>query len=251
MAEKTLADRTIIVTGASSGIGEATARLLAQAGAQVVVAARRKERLEALQAKIEAAGGRCVAVPTDAAEPTQLDALFEQAVKAGHGVVNAVIANAGHGLAGSLLTSDQSRWDGMYKLNVLGTAHLLRRAAEHMAPHQAGDIVAVSSIVGVNISPFSAFYGSTKFALGGLMEALRRELAPRHVRVTLVKPGIVATEFQQVAGYDQENFGKAVQKYGKLLVGEDIARAIRFVLEQPPHVCVNDIMVRPVGQDYP
>ena len=120
-----------------------------------------------------------------------------------------------------------------------------------MIKQQSGDIVAIGSVAGVNISPFSGFYGSTKFAIISIAEALRREICQHKVRVSVIKPAIVESEFQQVAGYSEENFGKSVKRYGQLLKPEDVARAIVFMVSQPPHVHINDLMIRPVGQDYP
>jgi NADP-dependent 3-hydroxy acid dehydrogenase YdfG len=139
----------------------------------------------------------------------------------------------------------------MVALNVTGAAHLMRRAAERMIPNQAGDIVALSSVAGLNISPFSAFYGSTKFALGAIAEGLRREICRHRVRVTVIRPAIVLSEFQAVAGYNEENFGASVKRYGELLAPDDVARAITFIVGEPPHVHINELTIRPVGQDYP
>jgi len=136
-------------------------------------------------------------------------------------------------------------------VNVLGAAHLMRRAAEHMMARKAGDILVLGSVAGHNISPFSGFYGSTKWAIWGIAEALRREICSSGVRVTTIKPAIVLSEFQEVAGYNEENFGNNVKRYGKLLDPGDVARSIRFIVEQPPHVHINELMIRGVGQDYP
>jgi NADP-dependent 3-hydroxy acid dehydrogenase YdfG len=111
--------------------------------------------------------------------------------------------------------------------------------------------VVIGSVVGQNISPFSGFYGSSKFAIGALAESLRREICPNGVRVSLVKPGIVLSGFQGVAGYNEENFGKSVAQFGKLLEPQAIADGIHWLLTLPPHVNVNEIMIRPTGQTYP
>lgn len=251
-----LAGKIALVTGASAGIGWATAETLAAEGAHVVVSARRKEKLDALVQAIAAKGGSALAVQSDAAEIAQLDALFErtcdwssQLGKAGR--VDVVIANAGRGLAGGLLGSDRAKWESMYQLNVVGVAHLMRRAAELMVQQQGGDIVALGSVAGHNISPFSGFYGSSKWAVWSMAEALRREICSKGVRVTTIKPAIVISEFQDAAGYTPENFGKGIARFGKLLEPADVARSIAFVLAQPPHVHINELVIRPVGQDYP
>ncbi len=246
-----LGGRTFLITGASSGIGRATARRIAEAGGKVVICARRMERLNELAGEL---GGpaRCLPVAADVSKSEQIDQLVEKAQAfAGTDGLAGVIVNAGHGLAGGVLESDRRRWEEMYQLNVLGAAHLMRSAAQLMLPRQRGDIVVIGSVVGVHISPFSAFYGSTKFAITAIAEGLRREVARRGVRVSVVKPGIVESEFQEVAGYQADEFGKSAAQYGQWLAPDDIARPIVFILSQPRHVHINDIMIRPTGQDYP
>lgn len=120
-----------------------------------------------------------------------------------------------------------------------------------MAQRKSGDIVAIRSVVGQNVSPFSGFYGSSKFAIGAIAEGLRREICSHGVRVSIVKPGIVLSEFQNVAGYDEENFGKGIAQFGQLLEPQAIADSIHWLLTLPPHVNVNEIMIRPTGQSYP
>jgi NADP-dependent 3-hydroxy acid dehydrogenase YdfG len=248
-----LAGKTALVTGSSSGIGYATAIALAGAGAAVVIHARRKDRLDELAAKISAGGGKAMAVAGDASLPADLDLLFDRALgwEAGGGKVDIVIANAGRGLASGVLGSDESQWREMYQVNVLGAAHLLRRAGQSMVERKGGDIVVIGSVVGRNVSPFSGFYGSSKFAIAAIAEGLRREVCPHGVRVSLVMPGIVLSEFQKVAGYDEENFGKGIAHFGKLLEPRAIADGICWLLTLPPHVNVSEIMIRPTGQSYP
>ena len=244
--------RAALVTGASAGIGRAIAVALAEAGMRVVVSARRRERLDALVDEIAAAGGAAHAVAADAADAGELDRLWRAAADWAGGVPSVVVANAGHGLQGGVLSSDESRWEHMFRLNVTATMHLMRLAAGAMAEMQGPrDIVVLGSVAGSNVSPFSGAYGATKFAVEAAAEALRREVGKTGVRVTRIKPGVVESEFQGVAGYDEETFGKAVAKYGPMLQPEDVARCVRFVVSQPPNVHVNEITLRPVGQDYP
>ena len=245
-----LTDKTAIITGASAGIGEATALQLASAGAHVVLNARRQEKLELLAHRIRAAGGQATVLAGDAGQTAAIAALVDQTL-ALRGQIDIVIVNAGRGLAGGLLGSDRAQWEQMYQVNVLGAAHLMRRAAAHMTARKTGDIVVLGSVAGHHISPYSGFYGSTKWALWGIAEALRREICATGVRVTTIKPGIVLSEFQDVAGYNEENFGKNIEKYGPLLAPADVARAIGFVVEQPPHVHINELVIRAMGQDYP
>ena len=250
---KTLLGKTALVTGASSGIGRAVALTLAREGAAVVLNARRKDRLDELVAEIEAQGGLALAVAGDAGSASDIDALLERALAWGAGGcrLDIVVANAGRGLAGGILGSDEAQWQELYQTNVLGTAHLLRRAGQHLAGQKGGDIVVVGSVAGRNISPFSGFYGSSKFAVGALAEALRQEICSKGVRVCTVMPGIVVSEFQQVAGYNAENFGKSIAHFGKLLEPQEVADGVAWVLAQPAHVNVSEIMIRPTGQNYP
>jgi NADP-dependent 3-hydroxy acid dehydrogenase YdfG len=248
-----LANKTAIITGASSGIGRATALMLAQAGASVVIQARGAEKLHQLAAEITGSGGKVLAVAGDAAVIADIDALLAQALawNEGGGKYDIVVVNAGRGVAGGILDSDATQWQELYQINVLGAAHLMRRAGQYFVQRQSGDIVVLSSVVGKNISPFSGFYGSSKFAVSAIAEGLRREVCSHGVRVSSVMPGIVTSGFQAVAGYDEEHFGKAVAPFGKLLEPNDIAQGIVWLLSLPAHVHVNEIMIRPTGQTYP
>jgi NADP-dependent 3-hydroxy acid dehydrogenase YdfG len=248
-----LSGKTAIITGASSGIGRQTALTLAGAGAAVVVAARREERLSEIVQDIRKQGQKALAVTADASVQADIDRILDsaQSWEDGGRKYDIVVANAGRGLAGSLLASDLGDWRQLYDLNVLGLAYLMRKAGLYMVSRKSGDIVAIGSVAGRNVSPFSSFYGSTKFAVAALAEGLRREVGPQGVRVSLVMPGIVESEFQAVAGYTEENFGKDVARFGKLLEPQAIADGICWLLSQPPHVNVSEIMIRPTGQNYP
>jgi len=247
--------RIAIVTGATSGIGEATARKFAAAGFGVVGNGRSAAILAAMEKEI---GPAFRGVAGDASENTVLEKLFA-AVKERFGKpADIVVANAGRGLGGSVKDADLSQFDELLKINVTGTLALLQKAARKMAdgqqsayPKSAADIVIVGSVVGRHISPFSAVYGATKFAVHALAEGLRREVGPKGVRVTLVEPGIVLSGFQAVAGYSDEMVHGFHEKFGPLLTGEDVANAIHYVVTQPPHVNISDIVVRPTRQDYP
>ena len=252
-SNKPLTGKTAIVTGASSGIGKATAMILAQAGAAVVIQARRKDRLVKLASDIEAKGGKALAISGDASLTSDTDRLLEKTLewKAGGRKYDVVVVNAGRGLAGGMLSSDHYQWEEVYHTNVLGAAYLMRSAAKYFVERKKGDIVAIGSVVGRNISPFSAFYGSSKFAVGAIVEGLRQEVCSHDVRVSLVMPGIVKSEFQKVAGYNEDNFYKGIAHMGKLLDPQAIADGIYWLLTQPRNVNVSGIMIRPTGQNYP
>jgi NADP-dependent 3-hydroxy acid dehydrogenase YdfG len=251
--DKILSGKTAIVTGASSGIGQATALTLAQAGAAVVIQARRKDRLTKVVEDIQTQGGKALAIAGDTSLTSDTDRLLEKTLewKEGGCKYDIVVVNAGRGLAGGTLSSDNYQWEEVYHTNVLGAAYLMRSAAKHFVERKRGDIVAIGSVVGRNISPFSAFYGSSKFAIGAITEGLRQEVCKYGVRVSLVMPGIVVSEFQKVAGYNEDNFYKGIAHMGKLLKPQAIADGICWLLTQPPNVNVSEIMIRPTGQNYP
>lgn len=256
-----LEGRIAIVTGASAGIGEAVVASLVEAGARVVMNARRAERLSAL---VERFGEEKVAsVAGDAADEGAIGRMLDAAPERFGREADLVIVNAGRGLRGSPLSSDLGEWESMFRINVLGAARLMRASAERMLAAgpdpkedekwmaRPRDIVAISSNVGKHISPFSSMYGSSKFALTSIAEAMRRELAGKGIRVTSVHPGVVKSEFQEVAGYDPESFGEFMASIGPVLVPDDVARAVRFIAAQPANVSINDIVIRPTRQEYP
>jgi NADP-dependent 3-hydroxy acid dehydrogenase YdfG len=276
--DASLAGRIAIVTGASAGIGAACARDLAARGASVVINARRGDRIQELADDVNAQAGaeRVATAPGDAADDHTIDRLFGVATDR-FGEPDLVVVNAGRGLSGSVLTSDPGEWAEMIRVNLLGAAKLMRTAGARMADAadaekdawdagararvggepvasdglRARDLVVLGSTVGRHISPFSSMYGSTKFGVNSLAEALRREIGPRGVRVTLVEPGIVVSEFQQVAGYDAGNFNDLMTKFGPVLRPEDVAETIAYACALPPWVHVNDIVIRGTRQEYP
>jgi NADP-dependent 3-hydroxy acid dehydrogenase YdfG len=246
--------RIAVVTGATSGIGEATVRRFAAEGIAVVGGGRNAGKLVAMEKDLWPSFR---GVAGDAAKPEVIAELFASA-EAAFGPADIVVANAGRGLGGSVATGNTAELKALFEINVLGALELMRAAATRMLPRQekgypgtAQDIVAIGSVVGRHVSPFSALYGASKFALHSLVEALRREIGPKGVRVTLVEPGFVLSGFQDVAGYSKEMVDGLRQRMGPLLQGEDIADAIHYAISRAPHVHVGDIVVRPTRQDYP
>lgn len=246
--------RIAIITGATSGIGEATARRFAAEGIAVVGNGRNAEKLTALEKDL---GPLFRGVAGDASAVDVVEELFASA-EAAFGPADIVVANAGRGLGGSVATGDTSRLRELFELNVMGALTLMRAAAHRMVPRQekgfpaqAQDIVVIGSVVGRHISPFSALYGASKHAVHSLVEALRREIGPKGVRVSLVEPGFVLSGFQDGAGYSKEMVDGLVQRLGPMLTGTEIADAIHYMVSRPPHVHVGDIVIRPTRQDYP
>jgi NADP-dependent 3-hydroxy acid dehydrogenase YdfG len=247
--------RIAIVTGATSGIGEATARKFVAAGFGVVGNGRNAAKLAELEKET---GSAFCGVAGDASDNAVLEKLFATASDHFGKPVDLVVVNAGRGLSGSVKDADLSQFESLLKINVTGALALLQKAARKMVdtqqnlfPKSAADIVIIGSTVGRHISPFSAVYGATKFAVHALAEGLRREVGPQGVRVSLVEPGIVLSGFQAGAGYSDELVQSFKERFGPLLIGDDLANAIYFIVTQPPHVHISDIIVRSTRQDYP
>lgn len=254
------------MTGASAGIGEALAREFVEEGCKVVANARREDRLEQLRATL---GSQAVStVAGDCAEPAVIERLLDTA-RASFGGSRAseadlVVINAGRGLGGTALTSDESQWDDLIRTNIIAAARLIRAAGKRMLEVESGevrhdgvwlrrprDIVILGSVVGRHVSPFSSFYSCTKAAVQTLAEGTRRELGPKGIRVTLVEPAFVTSEFQAVAGYSPQWYQQMVEKFGPMLTPRDVARTIVFLASQPANVHISDVLIRPTRQEYP
>ena len=234
------------ITGASSGIGEATAIALADAGAKVSLGARRKDRLDALAEKL---GDSALAIETDIGEEDQARAFIEQ-TKDELGGLDILINNAGVMLLGPLLAQEGDDWRTMADVNILGLIYCSHAALAIMAEQQSGHIVNISSVAGRIARAGSAVYNFTKWGVTGFSEALRQEAAYANVRVTCVEPGFVDTELQ---GHNTnpmvvEATQKARDEIGKVLEAEDIADAILFAVSRPEHVGINEVLVRPTKQ---
>jgi NADP-dependent 3-hydroxy acid dehydrogenase YdfG len=247
--------RIAVVTGATSGIGEAIARRFVAAGFGVIGNGRAAGRLAALE---RALGPAFRGVAGDAAERATAAALLDGARQHFGREADLVVVNAGLGLPGPVTTADLGRLEEVLRLNLIGALALMQAAALGMVelqrerfPRAAADIVVIGSASGRHVSPFSAVYGATKFALHSLAEALRREVGPKGVRVSLVEPGIVLTGFHGAAGYGEAMVRGFEKSFGPLLVGEDVAAAVQYIVSQPPHVHLADVVVRPTRQDYP
>jgi NADP-dependent 3-hydroxy acid dehydrogenase YdfG len=242
-------DRVAVVTGASSGIGEATAVALAREGYAVVVAARRADRIEGLARRIAADGGRALAVPTDVADEASARALIERA-KSEFGSVDVLVNNAGVMLLGPVLGAELEHWQRMVHVNVLGLMYCTHAALPIMQEQGGGHIVNVSSVAGRTAAAGAAAYNATKWAVVAFSEAMRQEVLNFDVRVTVIEPGYVDTELQ---GHNElpavvESIEKNKERIGKVLTSEDIANAIVYAVNQPPHVSINEVLVRPTRQ---
>jgi NADP-dependent 3-hydroxy acid dehydrogenase YdfG len=254
MAPDPVLDGTVaLVTGASSGIGEATARRLAAEGAAVAVAARRVDRLERLVGEIEEVGGRALAIESDVTDRAQAEALVERTVE-DLGRLDTVVNNAGVMLLGPAEEAPVEEWERMVDLNVKGLLYVAKAALPHLlrfadeAPRMVTDLVNISSVAGRRARSGSAVYNATKFGVGAFSEALRQEVTERHLRVSLVEPGAVATE---LAGHNRPAVLEEIKgRFGELerLEADDIADTISYIVTRPRHVAINEILVRPTEQ---
>jgi len=244
-----------LVTGASSGIGEATARLLAEHGAAVAVVARRKDRLEQLAAEIEKGGRRALVIEVDVTEQAQAAAAVERTV-AEFGRLDILVNNAGVMLLGPIAEAPLEEWERMVDLNVKGVLYCAQAALPHLLaaaekkPRRVADLVNISSVAGRKANLGSGVYNLTKFGVGAFSESLRMELAKRHVRVSLVEPGFVATELGDHIRGELQEWARQRQAGIERLESEDIADAIAYVVTRPRRVAVNEVLVRPSEQEF-
>ena len=242
-----LSGRTIAITGASSGIGEATALACARAGAAVALAARREDRIAALAQKIEDEGGRALALPTDVSDERSARAFVEHAYE--HlGGLDGLVNNAGVMLLGPVAGAPTDEWRTMVDVNLLGLLYCTHAALPVMLQAGKGDIVNVSSVAGRVASAGSAVYNMTKWGVGAFSEGLRQEVTGAGIRVTIIEPGAVATE---LPGHNRpEILEQMLKRFDGVtpLAADDIARAIVYALSQPPNVSINEVLVRPTSQ---
>jgi clavulanate-9-aldehyde reducatase len=241
--------RVAVVTGASSGIGEATAEALAREGATVAVAARRLDRLEELAKRISDEGGRAETFEVDVADENQARGLILDSEEK-LGGLDILINNAGLMLLGPVQGADTEEWRRMVDVNCLGLLYCTHAALPVMQQRGGGHIVNVSSVAGRQADLGSAVYNMTKWGVVGFSEALRQEALHSNVRVTVVEPGFVATELH---GHNEipvvvEGVEKMRSQIGDVLEAEDIADAITYVVTRPERVDVNEILIRPTRQ---
>jgi hypothetical protein len=245
-----LSGRTIAITGATSGIGEATAVMAARAGAAVALAGRRADRLEEVAARIEGEGGRAIAVPTDVAVEDEARAFVQQAYEQ-LGRLDVLVNNAGLMLLGPVTGADTSEWRRMLEVNCLGLLYCTHAALPVMGEQGGGHIVNVSSVAGRRAVLGAAVYNMTKFGVTAFSEALRQEALFAGVRVSVIEPGFVETELQshnKDKDVVMQAIDKSIEKIGKVLESDDIAQAILYCVAQPEHVNVSEVMVVPRGQ---
>ena len=254
MAGRALAGTTALVTGASSGIGAATALSLAEHGAAVALVARRRDRLEELAGRIEGAGGRALVLEADITQQSQAQDVVEQTASR-LGRLDVLVNNAGVMLLGPAEHAPVEEWQRMVELNVLGLLYCAHAALPHLlraaedGPRSVADLVNISSVAGRVARTGSGVYNATKFGVGAFSESLRQEVTRRHVRVSLVEPGAVETE---LAGHNRPEVLETLQaRFASMerLQAEDVADAVVYVVTRPRHVAVNELLVRPTEQE--
>ena len=250
---KRLEGTVALVTGASSGIGEATSVALAEEGATVALVARRRDRLEALAERIGGAG-RSLVIEADITDPAQAEGAVARTVRE-LGRLDTLVNNAGVMLLGPIVGAPVEEWQRMVNLNVLGLLSCTHAALPHLLaaaesePRSVADVINVSSVAGRVARLNSGVYNATKHGVGAFSESLRQEVTTRHVRVTLIEPGATATE---LAFHNRPEILEGMaQQFGgiEIMHAEDIAECIRFAVTQPRRVAVNEILVRPTEQE--
>lgn len=240
--------KVVVITGASSGLGEAAARLLSAQGASVVLGARRADRLRSLAEELTANGGKALAVVTDVTQLDQVKALVDAAVQT-FGRIDVMINNAGLMPSSLLERLKVEDWDRMVDVNLKGVLYGIAAALPYMKQQKSGHFINVSSVAGHKVRPGGAVYAATKHAVRALSEGLRQEVKPYNIRTTVISPGAVATELPN--SITDPDFAAASRRlYDVAIPAESFARAVAFAISQPEDVDVNEILFRPTRQEF-
>lgn len=244
-----LTDKVVVITGASSGIGEATANKLAQSGAKVVLGARRADRLDQLVTQIKQAGGQAIAQVTDVTDRNQVKSLIDLAVSE-FGRLDVLYNNAGLMPISELHLLKVSEWDKMIDVNIKGVLYGIAAALPVMRQQGGGQIIATDSVAGHVVHPNTAVYAGTKFAVRTIMEGLRQEESQNNIRSMIVSPGAVETELYSTITDEQtrQTIYDSERTIG--LKAQDIANAVAYAIDQPDNVSINEILLRPTQQKF-
>jgi NADP-dependent 3-hydroxy acid dehydrogenase YdfG len=241
-------DKIVVITGASSGLGEATARHLAQQGAKLVLGARRQDRIDALAKELTGTGGQAVAVAMDVSDRRQVQHLVDTAMQS-FGRVDVMINNAGLMPQALLERLQVDEWDRMIDVNLKGVLYGIAAALPIMKQQKSGHFINVSSVAGHRVGPGFAVYAATKFAVRALSEGLRQEVKPYNIRTTVISPGAVATELPNSVT-DPEAADRIRKFYAAAAIPADsFARTVAFAMSQPEEVDINEILFRPTAQE--
>jgi NADP-dependent 3-hydroxy acid dehydrogenase YdfG len=241
--------KVVVITGASSGLGEATARTLSAQGATVVLGARREDRIEALARQLIASGGKAIAVTTDVTDRAQVKNLVDTAVRE-YGRVDVMINNAGVMPQAPLERLKIDEWERTIDVNLKGVLYGIAAALPHMQLQKSGHFINVSSMAGHKVGPGFAVYAATKFGVRPLTEGLRQEVKPYNIRTTIISPGAVATELLDSVT-DPDAAARVRAFYAESAIpATSFARLVAFAITQPDDVDINEIVFRPTRQEY-
>ncbi|SFL07958.1 hypothetical protein SAMN04487950_2330 [Halogranum rubrum] len=242
--------KAALVTGASSGIGEATAEALAEAGASVALAARREDELEQLADRIESEGGETLVVPTDVTDEDEIQEMVDRTAEE-FGSLDILVNNAGVMLLERVEDADTDNFRQMVEVNLLGLMNVTHAALPIMQEQGEGHVVNISSVAGRKAYAGSSGYNATKFGVNAFSEAFRQEVTGENdIRVTLIEPGYVDTELaEHIPDDEQQEQAKEALEAMDALEADDIARSIAFAVGQPSHVDVNEMLIRPTDQE--
>ena len=240
--------KVVVITGASSGLGAASARLLAAERASVVLGARRTDRIQTLAGEINASGGKALAVTTDVTDRAQVKRLVDAAVQV-YGRIDVIINNAGLMPQAPLERLKIDEWDRMIDVNLKGVLYGIAAALPYMQQQKSGHVINVSSVAGHKVGPGFAVYAATKHAVRALSEGLRQEVKPYNIRTTVISPGAVATELPN--GVTDPAAAERIRKfYAEVAIPADsFARCVVFAMSQPDDVDINEILFRPTRQE--
>jgi NADP-dependent 3-hydroxy acid dehydrogenase YdfG len=249
METSNIADKVVVITGASSGLGESTARLLARKGAKVVVGARRKDRIDAIVKDIAAAGGRALGFMTDVTKRSDVEALVTGAVEA-YDRVDVMVNNAGLMPIAPMAALKVEEWDYMIDVNIKGVLYGVAAVLPIMQRQRQGHIINIASVAGLKVfAPGGTVYSATKFAVRVITEGLRMELKADNIRCTVISPGAVTTELPESSS--EEAVRRNLREFYKIAIPADsIARSIAYAIEQPREVEIDEIVIRPTAQDF-
>jgi NADP-dependent 3-hydroxy acid dehydrogenase YdfG len=249
MTTSSLADKIVVITGASSGIGESTARLLASKAAKVVLGARRKDRIDALVRDIRDAGGAATGFQTDVTKRDQVEELVQGAFRE-HDRIDVIVNNSGIMPIAPMAALKVEEWDRMIDVNIRGLLYGVAAVLPIMQRQKAGHIINTASILGFKVlAPGGTVYSATKFAVRAITEGLRIELKNDNIRTTMISPGAVATELPESSS-EEETRKYLRELYQIAIPAESIAQAIAYALEQPAEVEIDEIVIRPTAQEF-
>src|SRR6185436_8028732 len=249
MRTPNISDKVVVITGASSGIGESTARLLAGSGAKVVLGARRTDRIDALVKDITAKGGAALGFQTDVTKRSEVEALVQGAIHE-HGRIDVIVNDAGIMPIAPMAALKVEEWDRMIDVNIKGLLFGVAAVLPIIQKQKQGHIINIASVAGFKVfAPGGTVYSATKFAVRALTEGLRMELKADNIRCTVISPAAIATELPE--GSSEETTRKNLREFYKIAIpAESIARAIAYAIEQPADVEIGEAVIRPTALDF-